>query len=340
MVISCLLRLIYQGGGYLLFSIIVPMYNVEQYAKQCIESVLHQTFTDYELIIVNDGSTDHTASIVNEYVGADKRVRVIHKENGGLVSARKAGSRVAGGEYVVALDGDDWLEPGYLSDLAAAAEDGNPDVVISGYTESDGTFYERHNASGFEKKKYDNRDDVLQFINEKIFRLMPIVWGKAFKRETYCEIQEEVPECVTMGEDSCVTYPIIMGASCMTIIDSTGYCYRVNPNSMTRSKTKQIPWESTVAKLRFLDEHIYHTPQIDKEFASLVVHALFTSLSTNIRNRPYGIVRDEANKILEDGFIARYFREGYQTATRAEKIAYVLMRFRLYPIIKLIALLR
>ena len=92
-----------------LFSVVVPMYNVEEYAKRCIESVLLQTYKDFELILVDDGSKDSTSRIIDEYAAKDVRIRVIHKENGGLVSARKVGASTACGEYIVPLDGDDWL---------------------------------------------------------------------------------------------------------------------------------------------------------------------------------------------------------------------------------------
>ena len=95
------------------FSVIVPMYNVEDYAKKCIESILVQSFRDFELIIVNDGSKDGTSKIINYYKNINNVV-VIHKENGGLVSARKKGISVAKGDYIIIVDGDDWIDSNYL----------------------------------------------------------------------------------------------------------------------------------------------------------------------------------------------------------------------------------
>ena len=95
----------------LLFSVIVPVYNVEEYLSKCIESVLGQTYTQFELILVNDGSTDNCGKICDEYAAKDRRIRVVHKENGGLVSARQKGAGEATGDYVCCLDGDDWLAP-------------------------------------------------------------------------------------------------------------------------------------------------------------------------------------------------------------------------------------
>ena len=94
-----------------MISVIVPIYNVEAYLPQCIESILHQTYTDLEIILIDDGSKDGCAGICEEYRQRDSRIVVIHKENGGLVSARKAGLKAAAGAYIAYVDGDDWIEP-------------------------------------------------------------------------------------------------------------------------------------------------------------------------------------------------------------------------------------
>ena len=103
----------------MLFSVIVPIYNVEAYLKRCIDSVLAQTFRDFELILVDDGSPDNCPQICDAYAKEDARIRVIHKENGGLVSARQAGIQIADGEYVFNLDADDAMTSDALESAAA-----------------------------------------------------------------------------------------------------------------------------------------------------------------------------------------------------------------------------
>ena len=116
------------------FSIIVPVYNVEKYLNQCVDSVLGQSYKEFELILVNDGSSDGSSKICDSYEQADNRVRVIHKENGGLSSARNAGIILANGEYVIFLDSDDyWDDLGALNDIAAITDKTNVDVIIFGY---------------------------------------------------------------------------------------------------------------------------------------------------------------------------------------------------------------
>ena len=91
------------------FSVVVPIYNVEKYLNKCVESILNQTYKDFELILVDDGSPDHCPEICDEYAERDARVRVIHKENEGLVAARNTGIKEAKGEYICYVDGDDWI---------------------------------------------------------------------------------------------------------------------------------------------------------------------------------------------------------------------------------------
>ena len=94
----------------ILFSIIVPIFNVSAYVRKCIESIVNQTYQNLDIILVDDGSTDDSGVICDEYAEKDSRIRVIHKTNGGLVSARKAGINIAKGEYSLYVDGDDWIE--------------------------------------------------------------------------------------------------------------------------------------------------------------------------------------------------------------------------------------
>ena len=119
----------------MLFSIIVPVYNVQEYLSTCIDSILNQTFTDFEAIFVNDGSVDDSLKILNSI--KDKRVKIVDKANGGLVSARKAGLSVAQGEYVVCVDSDDWISENYLEVFALAIQKTNAQIVCCGHVKTE-----------------------------------------------------------------------------------------------------------------------------------------------------------------------------------------------------------
>ena len=117
----------------MLFSVIVPIYNVQKYLNRCIDSVLSQTFEDYELILVDDGSLDECGAICDEYANMNEKIKVIHKDNGGLVSARQAGIRIATGDYVFHLDGDDAILPDALESAYEIIQKHRPDIVSFSY---------------------------------------------------------------------------------------------------------------------------------------------------------------------------------------------------------------
>ena len=114
-------------------SIIVPVYKVEKYLRKCIDSIINQTLKDIEIILVDDGSPDNCGKICDEYAAKDTRIKVIHKENGGLSSARNAGMEVAEGEYIGFVDSDDWIESDMYMTLWQKAKDINADLVNSDY---------------------------------------------------------------------------------------------------------------------------------------------------------------------------------------------------------------
>ena len=188
-----------------LFSVIIPIYNVEAYLPQCIESVLAQTYTDFELILVDDGSPDNCGEICEAYAANDSRIRVIHKANGGLVSARQQGARAVSGDYVCCIDGDDWIAPNCLEKLAKEVMNCNSDIICAGmilaYPDK-----QTENAIAFPQGYYKRAE-----IEEKLFPHLiqnaragyfpPTLCAKAIKREIYLPMQFAVDQRIKIGED-------------------------------------------------------------------------------------------------------------------------------------------
>ena len=222
------------------FSVIVPVYNVERFLRQCVESVLNQSCGDFELILVDDGSPDNCPRICDEYALKDGRVKVIHKPNGGLVSARKAGCVVAVGEYVVCLDGDDYIAPNCLDSFAKAIDEYSPDICLCGfykaYSENDVKCLPFENA-GFYDKETIEKHIYPYLIENKYGRYFSAsIWAKAFRREIYTEYQTSVDSRIKIGEDQCVVKPCVFRAESLYVIDECLYYYRQNDESMTKSK--------------------------------------------------------------------------------------------------------
>ena len=218
-----------------LISIIVPVFNVEQYLEKCIKSILNQTIKELEIILVDDGSTDSSPKICDFFCGQDSRVHVIHKKNGGLVSARKAGIAAATGEYVGYVDGDDWIEPGLYEQMLDYAIRYQADVVETEHFIDAGTASTRVKSKlGY--GRYDAGDLIPIMLCDKDFnecRIPPFLWSKLFKRCLLEKHQMQVNEDLFCGEDIAVTYPYILEAESVYIADYAGYHYVQRSDSMT-----------------------------------------------------------------------------------------------------------
>lgn len=223
-----------------LISIIVPIYKVEKYLKECVDSVLKQTFTDFELILVDDGSPDNCGKICDEYAKQDSRIKVIHKLNGGLVSARQAGTELAVGDYIVCLDGDDYLSSIYCEKIASVVAKYSSDIVMFGavYTAKDDEKY----VYPQEKEGFYNNKDIEKFFSyliedKKGKYFSPSIWNKVYKRKLYTELQLCIDKKIKIGEDHCLTKPCLYKANSLYVINECLYYYRQNQFSMTKNKS-------------------------------------------------------------------------------------------------------
>ena len=239
-----------------LISVIVPIYNIERYVGICIESIINQEYKNLEIILVDDGSTDRSGDICDLYAKKDSRISVIHKPNGGLVSARKAGIKVANGKYSTYVDGDDWIEKDYYSWLIK--EIGDTDLVISGHSR---TLFNKttYITSNIPHGLYDGSELVElkknMISNEEFFHIgiSTYVWNKLFKTELLKKYQLLVSDNISIGEDAAVTYPLIMESSKLVITDNCGYRYRQREDSMLK---KSRPFSEDLIGIRELHKYL------------------------------------------------------------------------------------
>lgn len=223
-------------------SIIVPVYNTEKYLRQCLDSILNQTLKDIEVICVDDGSTDNSPEILDDFAGRDCRVKVIHRENYGLVSARKTGLKEAAGEYIGYVDSDDWIEPDMYEKLLALLTDGEADIAMCGRVEDTGNsgrkVFHGFPAGRYDKEALMERIYPTMIVNGAFFEwgIFPSVWDKLFRRKCLERFQMAVDERLTMGEDAVCTYPALLHAESICILDECLYHYRQSPASMVKQK--------------------------------------------------------------------------------------------------------
>lgn len=222
-----------------ILSIVVPVYNVDKYLTQCIESIILQTFSDFQLILVNDGSTDDSANICDKFSTIDHRIEVIHKKNEGLVSARKSGLRIANGKYIGNIDGDDWIEKNMFELLVTAAELYSSDVVMCGIISDYPTYSEKFKKQLVQGGIYNQKLD--QLIFNKIlyssvffeFGIYPNLVNKIFLREKYMEFQLKVDNRITIGEDLACSFPYLLSSKNIVVLEDDLYHYRRIETSMT-----------------------------------------------------------------------------------------------------------
>lgn len=227
------------------FSIIVPVYGVEEYLSKCVESILNQTFKDFELILVNDGSPDRCPHMCDEYAAHDSRVKVVHKKNGGLTSARKAGLKIASGDFIVVVDSDDWVDDRLLEHLHESIEKNGSDVVCYNHFlvgDNETPCYHQYREGLYTgKQTEDIRNNFLYDSNGKGFcggGLPNAIWTKCVKRALYKKCQEKVPDEVVKGEDLLFSFHLLSQCPSIYMMDYIGYYYRVNPSSITHTIRK------------------------------------------------------------------------------------------------------
>lgn len=206
-------------------SIITPIYNVERYLCRCLDSLIAQTYKNIEIILVDDGSTDGSASICDCYAFRDNRIKVKHIDNGGVSNARNLGLSIATGEYITFVDSDDWIDCYYIENWVKAASQHAGDVFIGGYIEDYG------HGEKFEINKcncltaWNNMECIYNIFVRNTYQ-DGFTWGvcgKFFRREVCFD--ETFPSDVTMGEDAIWLWKVLKNATLVFYIPSCGYHY-------------------------------------------------------------------------------------------------------------------
>ena len=250
-------------------SVIVPIYKIEKYLPQCIESLMQQSFKDFELLLIDDGSPDNCPQICDDYAKKDPRIKVVHKVNGGLLSARKAGLEAASGDYIAFVDGDDWVDHFYLDILYKLAITNNADLTVTGhFREFDGKI---ETIKPKNPGVYNEEQIKSTIITKAIFNgefcehgMSTYVWNKLFKKELLKEVLFDVHNDIVMGEDAAITYSYLALSKSLVISKIPLYYYRQRHDSIVKSIENP---KMEYYRLGLLMNHLYRkmTNAIDKE---------------------------------------------------------------------------
>lgn len=324
-------------GNVPLFSIVVPVYRAEAYLDACVKSILGQHWTDFELILVDDASPDTCPALCDEYAQTDARIRVIHKENGGATSARKAGTRVARGTYVCCVDSDDTLDADYLLEMARGAQAHDADVICCGsYVGENGQYRKNlmHNRPGLytrEQMVQELFPELLQTTRASYFSKS--YWAKAIRTDLFRRQIEMLDESICIGEDGACIIPCVYEANSVYVIDRCLYYYRDNPKSLTKNR-KAFPWDGPERIARHL-EQVMDLSAYDfrDQWHRKTVHELFTVVESQFnRDEPYRVITADIRAHLQTPVYRQAIRNSHFTG-KAGILAHAALKYHLFWLI-------
>lgn len=267
-----------------LISIIIPVYNVEKYVRRCLDSITLQTYTNLEIIIVNDGSTDNSKNICEEYVSKDNRIKMINQNNFGLSSARNVGIELANGKYIAFVDSDDFVDLNYIKSMYDEASINNTDIVCCdfNYIDEDDKKWTRIDR---DNKYYFNMEAIDDIIIGKQYTEV-MTWNKLYKLDLFITNNIRFP-VGKLNEDNFTTYKLYYYSNKISLINDKLYYYFQRKNSIMNSKfnIKRLDILEVTFEMRefFKDKNIDLNDKIDSyDFA----------IKSNLLNK---MIRDNFN---------------------------------------------
>lgn len=288
-----------------MISVIVPVYNVEDYLHRCIDSILSQTYRDFELILVDDESTDNSGSICEDYKRVDNRVHVIHKKNGGVSSARNAGISVATGEFITFFDSDDYVKEDYLQRMIQSIEENNADLSVCGFDEVGengniiNTFVEEERTV-----QLYNAESVITFIfnvlsGVPVWSVWCRMWRTSIIKENsiaFCETSENYAEDLTFYLE------YLLYCKSISFMDYVGYNYFQRGNSMMHKCKEKYKLNAVNENSSFL--YKYFNKNIDmKKYIQYFPIIHFLMMDTEYKRIQYrGLLQNikcEIDKIID-----------------------------------------
>ena len=297
-----------------LVSIIIPVYGVEQYLDRCVRSVVNQSYTHLEIILVDDGSTDQCPAICDAWANRDSRIQVIHKPNGGLSSARNAGLDVATGEFIAFVDSDDYVEPDYIAAMVRAAEDKHADLAMCSVFHEDAQGNSVEQTAPVHRKEYAPITDTLTTCSgmdcmrqrgEENGADNVVAWNKLYRHQLWEDLRYPVGK---LHEDEFVTYRIFGRVNTAVLLPERLYHYIERTGSIMHTKYTLRSLdiiEALIGKVRFLldrgaadlvpvffsqlKDSIYKARQLD--WSDPQVHERLETLFRLFRTIPWSIIR-------------------------------------------------
>ena len=254
-------------------SVVIPTYNVDPYISRCIDSVLNQSYTDIEIVVVDDGSKDGTLSIVTDFQTRHPNIRIVsHTHNLGLMTTRRDGYNTATGEFMAFLDGDDALPPDAIAKLVRKQSDTGADIVLGDLLK---IYTDRHTERriGHMSKSATPSEVIAALIDNKIIHSL---CGKLFKTQLFKSDKLQTFDHLTIGEDGCLLYQLVARARSIASIDDTVYNYYENKasSSLHVYGTRQI--ESIIIAYKTMAQVCEHFTELHTKVSRRLTRVMFT----------------------------------------------------------------
>lgn len=304
-----------------LISVIVPIYNVEPYLRRCVDSILAQKYRDLEIILVDDGSPDDCPQICDEYAAQDERIKVIHKANGGLSSARNAGLDIASGNWVSFIDSDDWIEPDMYEILLRNAINTNAEISVGGV--NDEVVYK--DAVTVTKTTYHGvlKTETLSPVEAmaRYFTTSWAAWDKIYRKELFQTIRFPVGE---INEDEAIVLKLLDSCTTIAYTNQVFYHYIHRAQSITTStfSEKKLAW------YRHCQDNLRWIQQYHPELAAFAEKRLCASILWTLREIALSPQNyDEIADSLQQDIRLNYHKFFKCALSRSERRRLLVLRF-------------
>lgn len=267
-------------------SVVIPVYNTAEYLPECLESVINQTLKEIEIICIDDGSTDESPSILAEYASRDGRIKIIHKQNGGLVSARKVGVLAANGAYVAYVDSDDWIEADMYEQLFRLAVQYGVDMVTCGFFLEGNytTTYMDTVSQGLynEESMRQLRNNAIYYLDKRSSGLKASLCYKLFKTKLIQNSQCKIPDEITMAEDKMCLLTALLDCSSVYVYHRPFYHYRIRTNSIVHTGSEEylLKVYAVYRYLKGLYQHKLFTKDMRKQSEIYITELLYKGINT------------------------------------------------------------
>lgn len=282
-------------------SVIIPAYNAEKFIDRCLKSVINQTYTDLQIIVINDGSEDNTLSVIRKYEEQDIRFFVIDQENRGVSSARNAGLNIVEGEYVLFIDSDDWIESNMIERMVVASQyDCDADVVLCGFDYAENEIDTTINGPVIYEvwNQYVQR---VEFLNNK--RLTGMLWNKLFKFDSIKDLAFN--ENISYGEDGEFVWKFFNNSKKMVVTNEVLYHHVIEQTSVTNSCYSEKKYSSVYVWEGIVNDVNKRFPELKKKsnerLTSVAVYGLYEMALSNYSNKSH---KSHLRKIVK-----KYFKE-------------------------------